>query len=319
MNLYMAGFYASNFDKHGTVYRRLSEVEKAARDKIRFNLESYHYIAKGQAVNKIRRDGLRIFLDSGAFSSMTKGINVDLKAYCRFIQKNADIVEKVDGVTMASVLDSIALSEEARLTSVCKTWENQQAMEREGVRPLPCFHYGEDVKALDYYVANYEYITLGGMVPISTKQLIIWLDRIFEEHICDGAGRLKTRVHGFGLTSLPLMKMFPWTSVDSSTWVLWSANGMILVPELRGERRQVNISEFSSSIKTEGRHFNTLAPIETQTIAQVIERRGFEVERLRTEYSSRWAWNALAFQEEGEKSTMTTFHRQQPELYDEAA
>lgn len=309
MKLYMAGFYASNFDKNGTVYRRLSPPERAARDSIRHNLESYHYIAKGQAITKLRRDSVKVFLDSGAFSSMTKGVHVDLKGYCDYIKKNEDIIERVDGVLMASVLDSIG--------SVEKTWENQAEMEKHGVTPLPCFHYGEDEDALKYYVSEYPYITLGGMVPISTPQLIHWLDRIFEKYLCDKDGVMKTKVHGFGLTSLPLMKRYPWTSVDSSTWVMWSANGMILMPGVgeAGEARQINVSEFSSSKKSEGRHYDTVTDIERERLRGLIEATGFEVERLRKEYSTRWAWNAWAFQLEGEKSIKTTFTRHQPELF----
>ena len=83
-----------------------------------------------------------------------------MKEYCRYIQKNEDIIEKVDGMTCASVLDGIG--------DPLKTYQNQKAMEGMGVVPLPCFHYGEDERYLDYYAANYPYITIGGMVPIST-------------------------------------------------------------------------------------------------------------------------------------------------------
>ena len=309
MNLYQAGFYASNFDLHGSVFSRLNEAEKAARLSIERNLESYHYIHKGQAVNKMRRDGVKVFLDSGAFSSFTMGVKVDLPGYCRFIQQNEDVIEKVDGIVMASVLDAIG--------DPAQTGFNQEAMEKLGAKPLPCFHYGEPEEYLDYYVAEYDYITLGGLVPISTEQKIHWLDRIFEEHLCDGSGRLKTRVHAFGLTSLPLMKRYPWTSVDSSTWVQWAANGMILVPGVaeNGAARQVNISEYSSSRKIENRHIHTLAPPQTERLYQLIESTGFTVDRLAKEYGSRWAFNAWAFQNEAKRSASDTFARSQPEIF----
>ena len=310
MNLYQAGMYASSFDLHGRVFSLCNDAEKAARLSVERNLESYHYIHKGQAVNKIRRDGVKVFLDSGAFSSFTMGIKVDLPGYCRFIQKNDDIIEKVDGVVMASVLDAIGDPEQTK--------RNQQAMEELGAKPLPCFHYGEPEEYLDYYVAKYPYITIGGLVPISTDQKIHWLDRIFEKHLCDGSGHLKTRVHGFGLTSLPLMARYNWTSVDSSTWVQWAANGMILVPNVaeNGAARQINISEFSSSKKIEGQHIDTLAPLQTEKLNSLIAATGFDVKRLRTEYSSRWAFNAWAFQNEAKRSASDRFVRSQPEVFE---
>ena len=65
---------------------------------------------------------------------------------------------------MASVLDGIG--------DPLQTYRNQLEMEARGIRPLPCFHAGEDEKYLEYYIQNYEYITLGGMVGSSAMQLI---------------------------------------------------------------------------------------------------------------------------------------------------
>lgn len=303
MKLYLAGIYTSNFNLTGNVYNRLTPAEQDARNGVEWFLESYHYIYRQSAVDKIRNDGVKVFLDSGAFSAFTKGVEVDLPGYCRYIQENEDIIEKVDGVTCASVLDGIG--------DPLKTWQNQWAMEQLGVRPLPCFHYGEDERYLEWYIANYEYITLGGMVPISTPQLIHWLDRLWDKYLTDGSGRPRLKVHGFGLTSLPLMKRYPWFSVDSSTWVQWAANGMILVPGVG----QVNVSCNSSSRKIEGQHLNTYTPPQREAIIKEIEKLGFDNQRLQDEYVSRWAFNVWAFPEEGRKSLLETFELAQPELF----
>ncbi len=303
MKLYLAGIYTSNFDLHGTVYSRLTDVEKQARLGVKYFLESYHYVHRQSYVKKIRRDGVKVFLDSGAFSAFTKGIDVDIKGYCRYVKENADIIEEVDGVTCASVLDGIG--------DPLKTWQNQQLMESMGVRPLPCFHYGEDERYLDWYIQNYPYITLGGMVPISTPQLILWLDRIWEEHLCDGAGRPKVKVHGFGLTTLSLMRRYPWYSVDSSTWVQHAANGMIQLPGMG----QINISSRSPSRKIEGQHITTYTEPQRKVVIDKIQALGFDVDRLENEYISRWAFNVWAYPKEGEASLLTTFQRKQPGLF----
>lgn len=278
MRLFNAGIYTSNFDKLGTVYSRLSDDERAMRDSCENFLESYHYIHSQRYVDKIRRDGVRVFLDSGAFSAFTQGVTIDIGRYCDYILRNSDIVE------VASVLDAIGDCE--------GTWRNQAEMERRGVTPLPCFHYGEPLEALDYYVANYEYITIGGMVPISTPQLKIWLDRVWDEHLTHPDGTPKVKVHGFGLTSLPLMFRYPWYSVDSSTWVQWAANGMILIP---GKAGQVDVSNKSSRRKLRGQHLDSVAPVETLAIENEIRSMQGDPDRLRDLYYSRWAWNAWAF------------------------
>lgn len=284
VKLYLAGIYTSNFDLHGRVYSRLDDAEKKMRGDIDWFLESYHYVHKPKAVERMRREGVKVFLDSGAFSAFSMGVKVDLPKYCDYIHRNLDIIEHVDGQPLASVLDAIGDAD--------GTWHNQRAMEDLGVRPLPCYHYGEPVEVLEYYIANYTYITIGGMVPISTPQLKLWLDRLWKDYLTDENGFPIVKVHGFGLTSLPLMMRYPWYSVDSSTWVQWAANGMILVPGTVG---QVDVSNKSSRRKIRGQHMDSVSPIETAAIEKSIRSFGGDPDRLRELYFSRWAWNAFAF------------------------
>lgn len=277
MRLYLAGLYTSNFDIGGRLFEKLTDAEKQYRVDVEWYLESHHYIHKQSFVDKIRANGKKVFLDSGAFSAFTQGIEVNMEGYCEYIHRNADIID------FASVLDGIG--------DPLQTYRNQLRMQELGVRPLPCFHYGEDERYLEYYLDNYDYITLGGMVPISTPQLKLWLDRLWDQYLTDQDGIPKIKVHGFGLTSLPLMQRYPWFSVDSSTWVQWAANGMILLPGVG----QINISDRSSSRKIEGQHIDNLPVPQRQAIEDLIWEKGFDPDRLRSEYLARWIYNAWAF------------------------
>ncbi len=281
MKLYLAGLYTGNFSiANGRMFNRCTEVEKQARINVNYHLESYHYINKESFVKKIRRDGKKVFLDSGAFSAFTKGVKVNLPRYCRWIQSNIDIID------CASVLDSIGDAQ--------GTFQNQVAMEKLGVRPLPCFHYGEDPRYLEYYLANYEYITLGGMVPISTPKLHLWLDDIWEKYLTDGAGRPKTKVHGFGLTAIPLMKKYPWYSVDSSSWVQAAANGRIFHPTYG----DIYLSENHPLRKKEGQHLDNMPDCTQEMIYNMLENElGYDVDRLQTNYLARWAFNCWSYTE----------------------
>lgn len=305
MKLYLAGLYTSNFTKQGQAFLRLTDAEKKARLEVKHYLESYHYIHSPRFVEKIRADGVRVFLDSGAFSAFTKGVEVDLPAYCQYIHDNMDIIEVVDGALCASVLDGIG--------DPYQTYVNQKEMEKLGVKPLPCFHYGEDEAYLDYYVNNYSYITLGGMVPISTPQLRHWLDRIWERHLTDANGKPKLKVHGFGLTVIELMKRYPWYSVDSSSWVQIAANGNILLPN----NGLVPISSSSPNRKTLNQHYDTYPEEMRQGIRDILGKAGFEAERMRTEYISRWVYNCWAFTELNRQINhdVSIFKRNQPELF----
>lgn len=277
MHLYNAGVYSSHFHLTGSMVQRLTPLEYQHRTINGWYLESYHYIHRERYTDEIRRDGVKIFLDSGAFSAFTQGVQIDIAAYCEFIKKHSDIIR------VASVLDAIGDPE--------GTYNNQKEMERLGTNPLPCYHYGEPTEFLDYYVKNYEYITIGGMVPISTPQLKLWLDRIWRNHLTTPDGRPKIKVHGFGLTSLPLMMRYPWYSVDSSTWIQWAAHGAILLPTVG----QLAISSRSSARKAEGKHVDTLSPLETAKIEEVLRWAGADPQRLRDVNFARWAFNLWAF------------------------
>lgn len=306
MKLYLAGIYTANFKIGGSLYERLTEAEKLQRKSATYYLESYHYIHRESFVNSIREDGRKVFLDSGAFSAFTKGVEIDLPAYCDYIKRNIDIIECVDGSILASVLDGIG--------DPLKTWQNQMAMEQLGVRPLPCFHYGEDERYLDWYVANYDYITLGGMVPISSPQLVHWLDRIWERHLTDGSGRAKVKVHGFGLTSISLMERYPWYSVDSSSWVQTArVGGMLLLPEAR----VINVSDRSPQLKIEGQHIDNLPPIQREAIEAKLKACGVDLSRMRETYLSRWCYNIWAYDQLGKArfEDDPRFIRAQPELF----
>lgn len=303
MNLYIAGLYTANFEYGGNGWAKLDEREKQGHATVENKLESYHYIGHGRYSARIRENGDRVFLDSGAFSAFSLGVQVDLPAYCRWIQANLDIIRTDGPDLMASVLDGIG--------DPLKTYQNQIAMERLGVRPLPCFHYGEDERYLEWYIEHYEYITIGGMVPISTPQLFHWLDRIWNKYLTDGSGRARIKVHGFGLTSVDLMTRYPWYSVDSSSWVQIGAHGNVIM-----DGKTLAFSSQSPSRKNPNQHIDSLPPIMRDAIETKVRGMGYDPERLREIQYSRWAFNAEQFAQMGRDQLRgKTFENEQPELF----
>lgn len=280
MQLYLAGWYSSKFSTRETYYQRLTAREKELhKSSYPHKLESYHYIGTDAAMSGVKYDNDSVFLDSGAFSAFTKGVEIDIGEYCRFINRHKDYFR------VASVLDAIGNPK--------KTYENQLEMERQGTAPLPCFHYGDDEWYLKKYLDNYEYITLGGMVPIDTRSLRVWLDRLWSQYLTDDEGKPRLRVHGFGLTSRFLMQRYPWFSVDSSSWIQFSIYGYVFFPRFG----DLTFTSASGKRKEAMRHYDTLPPVLKQTITEEVEAKGIEVERLRTEMATRYIWNGLSYQE----------------------
>ena len=283
MHIYTAAVYTNSYKPGQNRYVKLTDHEKRLVENLPHILESWHYVGKQKFVDEMRTDGAKIFLDSGAFSAYTLGVTLRVSDYCEYIQRNRDIIRTEDGILMASVLDGIG--------DPLQTWRNQYEMELRGVKPLPCFHAGEDERYLEHYVANYEYITLGGMVGSSTKQLCIWLDRMWNKYLTDGSGRPKIKVHGFGITAIPIMERYPWYSCDSSSWIQSAAFGSIVSPQ----HGPLNVSEKSPSRHDVGQHITTLSPIEQQYVLDMLAEQGFTLERLATVYESRAAYNLWAY------------------------
>jgi hypothetical protein len=283
MHIYMAAVYSNSYMPGMNRYVKLNDREREIVEGLPHILESWHYVGKQSYVDHMRGNEARIFLDSGAFSAWTLGVTLSVEEYCDYIKRNTDIIRVEDGNVMASVLDGIG--------DPLQTWRNQLEMEARGVRPLPCFHAGEDERYLEHYVANYDYITLGGMVGSSTKQLAVWLDRVWDRYLTDGSGRARCKVHGFGITSIPLMESYPWYSCDSSSWIQSAAFGSIIMPH----HGPMSVSEKSPSRHVAGQHATTLSQPEVDYVFQLLEEQGFTYERLSSVYESRAAYNLWGF------------------------
>ena len=305
MKIYMAAVHTNGY-WHGGRFQALNLHEQKIIETLPHLLESYHYIKKPVLTKAIHDKGDVVFLDSGAFSAYTSGQPINLTDYCDFIKRNEDIIEKNGGLLMASVLDVIGDAQ--------GTYEAQLQMEALGIRPLPCFHFGDDVRYLEWYMENYDYITIGGLVPESTKTCIKWLNRIWSEYLTDDAGRPKVKVHAFGVSNMTLMNMYPWTSCDSASWIQSASFGKIVTSEFG----ILAISDKSPTLHVRGQHVLNKTDIEKEMIFESLESDGFNYERLSTSYESRAAYNLKSFQKISADFTAKNkgiFILHQPELF----
>jgi len=213
----------------------------------------------------------QLFLDSGAFSAYTQGAEINIQDYIDSIKKH-----KKKLVVYAN-LDVIGDAK--------GTLKNQKFMERQGLSPLPCFHMNENFKYLRYYVDKYDYIALGGVAQAkgNKNHIIKWMDQCFDV-ITDDDGYPKTKVHGFAVTAMDLMFRYPWWSVDSTSWVIWSRMGKIPVPVKKQgkylyDRKPliISVSNKSPDIKDKGSHIDNITPTVKKQIIQFIEENGMRL------------------------------------------
>ena len=191
---------------------------------------------------------MNVFLDSGAFSAWRKNEVIDMDKYIEFCHKHKDNVE------VYATLDVIGDPE--------KTWENHRIMEEAGLNPLPVYHCGSPAKYL-HKCMDYEYFGLGGIAAQSEKVRLTFLDHVFKE-ISDKKGIPTHKTHGLGMTSFNLMREYPFYSVDSTSFALYAAYGIVLIPRKKNgqydytqEPYQVFISSQSNK-KGYGAHFKTM-------------------------------------------------------------
>jgi len=223
------------------------------------------------------------------------------KSYIDFLCKNKE------GITTYSNMDVINNAE--------LTWENQKIMEDAGLNPIPVFHLGCDEKWLKFYINNYPYIALGGLIPNPTTTLRPILSRLFKEYILDDSGKPKVKVHGFACTAIPLMLEFPWYSVDSSSWQV-RAGGYGLLdlptnPKLETIKdHYIRSVPISKGIKGFGSKQGGLFADEVSSISQfemtflkqkmyrkaiteLLSSYGFDLEKMQTDAYERSSWNAI--------------------------
>ena len=248
---------------------------------IPFRKKSFELIKGSKNMKK------KIFLDSGAFSAWTKGVEIDIDEYIAFIKEHKKLIAHY------SVLDEIGNPK--------KTLANQKYMEKKGLSPIPCFHYNEDEKYLQLYVEEYDYISLGGMVPISTNKLEPWLNKVWARYLIDKRGFPKVKVHGFGMTIIKLMRIYPWYSVDSVSWLFQGRTGSIYVPRWDDEDYDYSKSPHTVLVSEKGskkkEHFSQYSLPWQKRILSYLKEKGFSMEELATDYKKRDLLNIMFFQD----------------------
>ena len=184
----------------------------------------------------------KIFMDSGAFSVHNSKKVITLDDYIEFINSTPR-------VTLFAALDVIPTEKTTQggIDSAQQSWDNYCYMldniKREyWDKIVPSYHYSEPFDAVERMLDGYNgyippYIAYGGRVGTPTKHLHPSLTKFFE--IIKNK-KPDTKVHGFGITVIKVMEAYPFTSVDSTTWLRTSINGGVHIEQLKGMVLRMN-------------------------------------------------------------------------------
>lgn len=260
-------------------------------------LFSYYNDKKG--INDFFKENAfsKLFIDSGAFTAWTKGVKINVDEYINFLNEHYDRIYLAGQVDIiAGTPDSVPTAQQQYEASV-GTWENYLYMRERLKNPdvlLYTFHIGEDFKflkqALEWRDSNgnpFPYMALGGTVGKTSPQKIEWFNKCWK--IIKNSSHPNVKVHAFGMTSLKILENFPFTSADSTSWILTSAMGSIY-------SKFGNIF-VSSNRKNDPTHYSHLPEEYKKQLTEHITSLGYSMEQLEIDYKARSCYNILYLNE----------------------
>lgn len=219
-----------------------------------------------------------LMIDSGAFTADTKGVRISLEDYADFLRKFGPKLRPVAAISLDVIGDGKG------------SYKNWRLLTRSGVQVLPVYHLGTDEKWLLRYLEECDYVAIGAIANVNTRARLIGLDYVWKTYLLDSSGKPKVKVHGLGLTAVPMMTRYPWHSVDSAMVFKHAAFGKIDVPTLTEEAglvredwqnmRNIIVSERGGGVKgrDEGRTYFTLSERQRNLLDRFLAERGFYVD-----------------------------------------
>lgn len=256
-------------------------------------LLSYHYIRRRKPplvspkAQALADAGFQLFLDSGAYSAFNSGATIDLEEFTDYVNETQ---------AMWSCIASLDVIGDA-----AASWRNFELMRRAGCDVIPVYHYGEPVEFLERMVAECKYIGIGGVAQVGVGEpLFDWLDHCFRTYICDADGRPKVKVHGFAVTSPQAIRLYPWYSVDSTSWAVgkWGK-----VPfRKNGRLLQVQVSR-GGLPDYQSMHYSHMPELFQQEFQEFVGRYGTTVEELAEDVEARYYVGACVYKEMEQEGT----------------
>lgn len=255
--------------------------------------------------------GLVTFIDSGAFSAHTKGAEVDVDDYIAFLNEHDETV------SICAQLDKIPgefgkpKTKEQLLEAPELSWQNYLYMYDRLKSPkklLPIFHQGEDFKHLHRMLNHEPKIEYMGIspandMPTSSKEK--WINECFK--IIKDSPNPNIKTHAFGMTSLWVLERYPFTSADSTSWIMTGANGGIM--------SKFGVLMVSENGKKNPKHVANLPKPLLEEVTNYVEERGFNLKELSEDYKMRIIWNIMYLKDWAENYEYKPVETSQKKLF----
>jgi hypothetical protein len=211
-----------------------------------------------------------------------------MKVYERFVTKYGDAYKDIWFINLDKIPASPGRNPtKDEITEAIKISDNNFAILQKtfGDKVLPVFHQGEDYARLQEICKMAQYICVSPRNDLPEKARVEWSKEVHHE-------TKNNTTHGLAATGNRMMTEVPWTSVDSAYWTYTAAKGSTFV-YLDGKFRVIRVSDQHPERKNMNQHFDSMAPIVQQAIVARIEKYGFTVEQVQTNFVYRKALSIL--------------------------
>jgi len=232
----------------------------------------------------------RVLLDSGAFTAQKKKKTIDIDKYAKYVIKHGDEYAgcfNLDAIGQGKDEQIAKSKQDARpdeliITTAEQSYLNWEYLRKKGANTIPVYHIGTDEKWLRKYLDQTDYIGLGAIANLDTNQRLVGLDVLWKKYFLDKKGVPKVKVHGLGLTAIPIMLRYPWYSVDSFTPVISAVWGSVLLPRYKDKFQYLDLNIYRISDQADHGQgitgsFATLPRILQKRYIRLFERNGFEL------------------------------------------
>lgn len=264
-------------------------------NKILNSYAHFEHISKSIERKKTINPKLKLFCDSGAFTAWTKGREINIDEYIKFIKENEEMFEVIANLDKIPGKPGVPETQEDLENAAEVGWNNLLYMNKKGVNPLHIFHQGEDFKWLKKVSEHQEYIGISPNNFAKTKEKRLWLDRVFD-FLSNGKGGCRNKTHGFGVTALPLMYRYPWFSCDSSAWSMGRRSGTVRVFIKESKNMFGRAIAISDKVSPDSKiHYDVLDKDTKKLVDKYFEENDLDLEKMRNTHEERDKANIYFF------------------------
>lgn len=230
----------------------------------------------------------KLFIDSGAFSTHTKGKEVDIDDYIKFLNDNHEYIDLYVQVDHIPGKFGVPRTIEQVLESPKKSWDNYLYMRERLIdkdKLLPVFHQDEDFKWLENMLnttfngKHIPYICISSSKDKSANLRFDWYKKVY--NIIQFSNNPNVKVHSLGTSSSNHCEYFPFTSSDATSWIMSAAMGNITT----------KYGDICISDKSLGKKDNIVNQAGFDIFKKYIEENGFTIDELATNHNKRVEWN----------------------------